>query len=553
MRYLRQFAIPVFIVFTLGVVACASEGHTQSPPSVTPTIAGETPTVPTPGPSLTPTPPVGGGVTGIAAVDAAIKAIAAKDAVALASQAVFRTDACSTAQGAGGPPQCRTGEANGTRVEVLAAASCEGYYLRKDELTATVNRFLEANPQLYAVYKHNGRIFLPGEYVIIFSYSDDRLPGTQGRQVFVSGQGVVGLNFGCGQSPADLVGFQELKDVILKAQAGGQGKCPVASEVCSFAQTVERAVKASDFSAIIANAGTSEYTCPAIPPQGLGGPYPLCDKALGGEKRQGIRIAYLESEGVIVKTQGMREALERWARAETPSATDEFGTGASRLYSIGCPGDASTCGEKFALVFSQVRPPVSYRIQMVLYFERRAGSPRLTFAAFGPLLHADRLNAALTGGRVEFVTPEGWQPVLTFHAAPESAAAVPAPSPEGRATVSQLMALGDQAFPYVSEVGYYGVCGPAGDTSTCPYTERVKTRLAQTQTTLCRCQNPSTTRAMSAEVTDFGGVLYVALNDGSQSFTLTVLNLDGRLFIDDQVCMGRGPETSIHQTVAPCR
>jgi hypothetical protein len=57
---------------------------------------------------------------------------------------------------------------------------------------------------------------------------------------------------------------------------------------------------------------------------------------------------------------------------------------------------------------------------------------------------------------------------------------------------------------------------------------------------------------MSAEVTDFGGVIHVALFNGSVNFDLRVLNQNGRLLVDDQTCMGRGPESSVYQTLALC-
>lgn len=166
-------------------------------------------------PGASPTPEKGRTETGIAAVDAAIKAVLAGDQAALASQAVFTTQACTTAQGAGGPPQCQRGEASGTRLEVMSAASCEGYYVRRADLAAEVQRFLEGEFQLYGVYKNSGKIFTEGEYAIIFSHKGAHAPPGFGRQVFVSKEGVTALNFGCGQSPADLVSFQGLKDVII--------------------------------------------------------------------------------------------------------------------------------------------------------------------------------------------------------------------------------------------------------------------------------------------------------------------------------------------------
>jgi hypothetical protein len=119
-------------------------------------------------------------------------------------------------------------------------------------------------------------------------------------------------------------------------------------------------------------------------------------------------------------------------------------------------------------------------------------------------------------------------------------------------TRDALIAVGDQVFPHHAESGVYSVCGADGDVSACPYTQRLKDRLEEAKATLCRCQNPSQTRAMSAEVADFGGVLYAALYNGTQSYMITVVQNGGRLLVDDQTCMSGAPETSIYQSLAPC-
>jgi len=145
-------------------------------------------------------------------------------------------------------------------------------------------------------------------------------------------------------------------------------------------------------------------------------------------------------------------------------------------------------------------------------------------------------------------------PLSTLRATDPSGPSGPTTTPVTPATpvsVQRLMEIGEQVFP-VQPSGVYGVCGADGNLQACPYTDRLQNRLREASATLCRCQNPSVTRAMSAEVADFGGVLYVALFNGSQSYMLTIVNQDGRLLVDDQSCLGRGAATSIHLTVAPC-
>lgn len=141
----------------------------------------------------------------------------------------------------------------------------------------------------------------------------------------------------------------------------------------------------------------------------------------------------------------------------------------------------------------------------------------------------------------------------TSEASPTRGAGASSPTPVSTepVTVARLMEVGEQVFP-LAPSGVYGVCGAGGNVEACPFTERLKSRLTEARATLCRCQNPSTTRTMSAEVADFGGVLYVVLYEGSQTYMLTVVNRDGRLLVDDQTCHGQGPETSIYETLAPC-
>ena len=117
---------------------------------------------------------------------------------------------------------------------------------------------------------------------------------------------------------------------------------------------------------------------------------------------------------------------------------------------------------------------------------------------------------------------------------------------------AQVARVAEDAFPFVKEYGYYGVCGLNGDTSGCPYTERLKARLAELRDTLLRAQNPSQTLDITAEVTGpDSGVAHVTLFGGRQKMDLSVVRAGGRVLIDDEVCAGR-PETSIYQPLAAC-
>jgi hypothetical protein len=192
--------------------------------------------------------------------------------------------------------------------------------------------------------------------------------------------------------------------------------CPVASDTCAFAETIDRAVQIPDFSAVVSNARAREYSCPDPRPPGLGGPYPLCDGATAGESRSGYEIAYLSSEGVVVDARGLQEALDGWARSPDSSASDAFGDGGNRLYTVGCTTGEPACRDRFALVFSQLRSGVPTRIELILYFEQaQPGDPQLVWTAIGPLLEPGQEHDALSGGNTqEFLTLQSWPPLTTF-------------------------------------------------------------------------------------------------------------------------------------------
>jgi hypothetical protein len=200
------------------------------------------------------------------------------------------------------------------------------------------------------------------------------------------------------------------------------GQCPVAQDVCVFASSIARAVTDGNVDALVSAAQLREYSCPATRPQGLGGPYPLCDNAAAGEKRQGFQIAYLASEGQVLDAAGLRDAIRRWLQSGLSATTsDQYGAGGNRLFSVGCVAGIVPCGNQVVLVFSQRQASIPTRIELLLYFERlqSTGQPRLTFVAVGPLLRPEEEAAALKGGSYPaFLAPQGWPPIQTFYPLP---------------------------------------------------------------------------------------------------------------------------------------
>ena len=156
------------------------------------------------------------GPTGVVSVDTALVALDAHDGRALATQVVLSGVACTTADGVGGPPKCASGEANGTEVQVLAAAACEGYYLRPDEVEAALANFVTGNNvRVHSVYQQSVPDLLPGDYIVLLTYVDQALAGTRARELFLTDAGITGVFLGCSTTVAQLQQDHGLTNPIL--------------------------------------------------------------------------------------------------------------------------------------------------------------------------------------------------------------------------------------------------------------------------------------------------------------------------------------------------
>jgi hypothetical protein len=170
-------------------------------------------------PTATASPTVSHGRTGIAGVDAAIAALESGDAQQLDALVQFSDEACVTQPlGAGGPPICAAGESAGTMVKVLPAAQCEGMYLRSNETLQALGGFVQEAVSVYGVWQAPAAYYPGGDYSIVLA---DDLPGmpVRSHEIIVRGGGIVGVNLGCGETPAGLVATRQLTEVVL-APAG---------------------------------------------------------------------------------------------------------------------------------------------------------------------------------------------------------------------------------------------------------------------------------------------------------------------------------------------
>ena len=159
------------------------------------------------------------------------------------------------------------------------------------------------------------------------------------------------------------------------------------------------------------------------------------------------------------------------------------------------------------------------------------------------------LFGAACGEAAAGQAPGKGEPGVTGVAVQPSA---PPDGPDETVSEAQLAAVAEDAFPLIQPFGYFGSCDVRGTFTTCPFTERLQARLGAEKQVLMRADNPSPTRAVSAEVTGpDGGIVHVSLFSGRERLDLVVVRRDGRLLIDDSFCSGdRG--TSVYQPPIMC-
>jgi hypothetical protein len=216
MEFLTWILTAALVV--LAASAC-DDGDDDEPPTSVPATSTASAS-PTPGASTTPAlSPTAVIETGIASVDAVARAVAADDFASLESLAVFDALPCTTTvEGIGGPPECRAGEADGTPVDVLLGAACEGYYVREGELTfetLSIGRPGGGNP-LYGVYASSSNLaggWPRAKYVIVL-YNEGPTDAVMAFALLVDDENIVGFLDGCGATPEQFVETQRLGEPI---------------------------------------------------------------------------------------------------------------------------------------------------------------------------------------------------------------------------------------------------------------------------------------------------------------------------------------------------
>jgi hypothetical protein len=144
--------------------------------------------------------------TGVRWVDAVVQAVLSGDQEALRGSVRYTSIACTTVPlEIGGPPECLPGESDGTVIDALLVASCEGHYARPDGIDQALTYLLAAKPKLYGVYQGSPGTLLPGDYWAVFSVEGAEPGEVDGKALVIDPYGaIVFIDFGCNESPEQL-------------------------------------------------------------------------------------------------------------------------------------------------------------------------------------------------------------------------------------------------------------------------------------------------------------------------------------------------------------
>jgi hypothetical protein len=138
----------------------------------------------------------------------------------------------------------------------------------------------------------------------------------------------------------------------------------------------------------MAMAQPQAFECPGGTPQGLGGPFPLCDGGAAGEIREGFRITRHGSEGEVVSPAAFRQQLGSEV------------AGSKGLVTVGCPA-VGTC-DPFAVAFDAAPTVGGYYRAFYLAFTTVSGEPVLS----GLGITGDNAEAVLNGGVTQVMLGE---------------------------------------------------------------------------------------------------------------------------------------------------
>lgn len=206
------------IVMAFAAIACG-DGDENGSGAVTPTATAPAASPTSDGPAPTPTATPGGVDDDIAILHTIVSAVARGDRAALDELVALQSVPCTTAQGAGGPPKCEPGEPDGTVVDVLALASCEGGWARESQIPSTMAQLFDGITRVHSTWATTDGIYPDvGDYAVIVTGMPDPPPGQPrreiARQLVVTEENIIGVNLGCGLTAQELIDAQRLTDLI---------------------------------------------------------------------------------------------------------------------------------------------------------------------------------------------------------------------------------------------------------------------------------------------------------------------------------------------------
>ncbi|MEI7925864.1 MAG: hypothetical protein WCI61_06725 [Chloroflexota bacterium] len=126
-------------------VACSRQATPTPTSTATSTPPGATAT---PTPTKTPALPMATNGAAIpAAVAQIVASVTARDAAPLLALVEYQQVGCTTAQGAGGPPKCKPGDAAGTLYKRFPSGACEGEWA--EDASSVISQIVPAVGPLY--------------------------------------------------------------------------------------------------------------------------------------------------------------------------------------------------------------------------------------------------------------------------------------------------------------------------------------------------------------------------------------------------------------------
>ncbi|MGD9933929.1 MAG: SH3 domain-containing protein [Dehalococcoidia bacterium] len=142
--------------------------------------------------------------TGNAAVDAVISALESGDLEAIAALIGWQQVECEGGppMGIGGPPECPEGVADGTPIDVIPGAACEGYWHIRLNDGGRANLVIGTADRLYAVIKNDADSFWRGSDTGIVYVNPER--PEWGKAVYLANGRIIGDWSGCATSPAEI-------------------------------------------------------------------------------------------------------------------------------------------------------------------------------------------------------------------------------------------------------------------------------------------------------------------------------------------------------------